>query len=133
MLKMVVLLISYAITPVVVGHGVMPMGVLLVAPIWQMGLAWGAIVVAIAGSVLLRAGSVGQLCSYLASTILLYGAWLANVLYFRHGNAPSEQNMALESMVLLSLPFQVATAWVTFLLLARIRRTLTRRSAPLRE
>ena len=126
MLKMFILLLAYAIAPIVAGHGIMPMAWLLVhSSEWQLALAWGAIVVGLAALVCLRAGSSAQIVAQLASALMLYGAWLANVRYAIQLNGQAEQRMALESMLILSLPFQIVTVVVVCVLAVQLKRVLS--------
>lgn len=107
MKKMLLLFLTYAIAPVVTGHGILPMGLAFLFPIWQMALPFGAAVVVTVGFRCTREGSAARLLSQLAAAIVLYCAWAVNMLYAYRLNALAEQRMALESMFLFSLPFQI--------------------------
>jgi len=128
MLKMCLLLVAYAIAPMVAGHGIAPMAMLLISPEflrWPLALSWGAIIIVVAGFAFLRAGTPAQLVAQLAGTVLLYGSWLANVHHINQFNEQAEQRMALESMLLFSLPFQLATVVVTWVLAVQLKRALS--------
>ena len=125
MLKMCLLLFTYAIAPIVAGHGILPMAWLLIqSPTWGTALAWGAILVIFAGSILPRTRAPAQLVTQLAGTLMLYGAWLANIHNALQFNAQAEQRMALESMLVFSLPLQAMTAAVIYLLAVQLKRVL---------
>jgi hypothetical protein len=62
----------------------------------------------------------------LGGVILLYGAWAANIHVVNQLNAPAERAMALESMLIFSLPFQIMTAVVLVTLVVQLRRGLSR-------
>ena len=127
MLKMCLLLLTYAIAPMVAGHGIAPMAMLLVRVeflTWPLALSWGAIIIVVAVFTCLRAGTLAQLMAQLAGTVILYGSWLANIGYINQFNEQAEQRMALESMLLFSLPFQLATVVVMCVLAVQLRRAL---------
>lgn len=127
MRKMLLLLVAYAIAPIVAGHGMLPMVLFSMHSLtWGLALACGSIVVVSAAFIFLRTGSVAQLVAQLAGTLILYGAWLANILYVNQFNAQAEQQMALQSMLVLSLPFQVTAAVVVYVLALQLKRTLSR-------
>lgn len=120
MFKMCLLLLTYAIAPMVAGHGIAPMAMLLVRVeflAWPLALGWGAIIVVVAVFTCLRAGTLAQLIAQLAGTVILYGSWLFN--------EQAEQRMALESMLLFSLPFQLATVVVMCVLAVQLKRALS--------
>lgn len=128
MLKMVLLLICYLATPVVVGHGLLPMALVLVSAhavmTWGTAMAWTAIIVLGVGFSKrpTATGGVAQL----AAAALLYGSWGMNVHHFMTLNAQGEQTIALESMLLLSIPLQLSTLlvfWIGALRLSRLSRS----------
>jgi hypothetical protein len=128
MLKMCLLLLAYAIAPMVAGHGIAPLAMLLIRVeflTWQLALSWGAIIVVVAASTFLRAGTLAQLVAQLAGTVVLYGSWLANIHYINQFNEQAEQGMALESMLVFSLPFQLATVVVMCVLAVQLKRALS--------
>jgi hypothetical protein len=128
MLKMCLLLLAYAAAPIAIGHGILPMAMLLIRAeflTWQMALSWGAIIFVVAGSICLRTGTLAQLVAQLAGTVILYGSWLATIHYMNQFNEPAEQRMALESMLLFSLPFQLATVVVMCVLAVQLKRPLS--------
>jgi hypothetical protein len=61
----------------------------------------------------------------LAGTVILYGSWLANIHYINQFNEQAEQGMALESMLVFSLPFQLATVVVMCVLAIQLKRALS--------
>lgn len=124
MLWMALLLICYLATPVVVGHGVLPMAFVLFSahPVtWGPAMGWIAIVVLGVGFAKRSTASGGV--AQLAAAALLYGSWGMSVRQFMMLNAQGEQSIALESMLLLSIPLQVGTLlffWIGVLRLSRV-------------
>ena len=116
MLWMALLLICYLATPVVVGHGVLPMAFVLFSahPVtWGPAMGWIAIVVLGVGFAKRSTASGGV--AQLAAAALLYGSWGMSVRQFMMLNAQGEQSIALESMLLLSIPLQIGTLLVLWL------------------
>jgi hypothetical protein len=129
MKKMIFLLVAYAIAPIVAGHGLMLMAFHLLPTqgvTWQLMLSWCAVLAVVSGCCM-RAGSLEQLCVQLASAFILYGSWVANILFINQFNAEVERPMALESMILFSAPFQLASVVVISLLVIQLKRELTKR------
>lgn len=130
MKKMLLLFLTYAIAPVVAGHGILPMGLTFLFPIEQMALPFGAAAVVSAGFVGARIGSAARPLSQLGGTIILYCAWVVNVHIAYQSNTQAEQQMALESMLLFSLPFQITTIWVFSVLVRQAKPRPTRHDPP---
>jgi hypothetical protein len=127
MLKMLFLFMAYSIAPVVAGHGMLPMAWFSMhSATWVLALACGSLVLVSAAFIFLRNGSPAQLVTQLVGTLILYGAWLANILYVNQLNAQAERQMALQSMLIFSLPFQGMTAVVVYVLARQLKRTLSR-------
>lgn len=124
MLKMTLLLVVYAITPIVGGRGLLPIGlVLFVAPsILALVLTLAAIGTLCAGFLMPLAWTLSRLFTQLAVTVLLFGAWLVQVGQAIGFNAAAEQHMALQSMLIFSIPFQIAAVAVVVISAVQIRR-----------
>lgn len=125
MIKLLILLLAYAIAPAVAGHGVAPMALMLLPlrpPDLGQGLGWVAIAVLVFAMTRARTGTRAQPLWSLLGAILLYLSWLALVLTLARENGATESATALESMVQLSLPFQATFVVVVSMLLVQLWR-----------
>jgi hypothetical protein len=125
MIKLLVLLLAYAIAPAVAGHGVAPMALMLLPvrpPELGQVVGWvaiGVLAYAVTGS---RKGTRAQPAWSLVGAIVLYLSWLTLVLAIAPRNGPDEADTALDSMLQLSLPFQVAFVVVVVMLVRELWR-----------
>lgn len=113
MFTAIAILISYLIALVVAGHGVAPMGMLLV-----FGLAsrltpiiiarWIGIIGLISTTFIFRANALKQITYQLLSSIILYLSWLAISII---GN---DESGSLLSSFIFSAPFQITFFIVVF-------------------
>ncbi|MGC1469986.1 MAG: hypothetical protein WA793_11450, partial [Sphingorhabdus sp.] len=111
--------------PLVAGHGVSPMALLFMIPgipAWQIALQPAALIMVAAGVLCLRKGSIAPLLLQMVSAVLLYGSWASNILYINQFNEQASRATAFESMLLLSLPFQIASIVVVYMLGKELKR-----------
>ncbi|UIJ44757.1 hypothetical protein LZK98_17120 [Sphingomonas cannabina] len=126
MIRAAIILI-YAITPLVAGHGIVPIGAVpfIDQPPWSLiALGCGAAMVIGLSNRRWRSGSTTPLFIQLAGTFVLYSSWIGHVVVFAQRSSPSERGAALESMLLLSLPFQLISVAIVFKLITQIRESL---------
>lgn len=125
-MMMAVLIVIYAATPLVAGHGIVPIGAALFVdqPSWWPSIVGWSGAAAIGLSFHARLRSTLRLFARLSATCALYFSWFSHVVVFASGNAPAEQGAVIESMLLLSLPLQLVTLVVLCKLMGQLKRSL---------
>ena len=130
MIRFFILLAAFAIAPIVAGHGVAPFALVLL-PLrppehWQV-LGWFAIATLLSSGKLTQPGTVQRALVSLVGMALLCASWLMAVLHINTFNAEAEQASALETMLWLSAPFQVAFAVVLVIVVIDLKQALQAR------
>lgn len=137
MINALVLIATYLIAVLAAGHGVMPVGLVLVAaslelgdidkmPVWIAVISgWTGIATLVLSAILFRRSPINHSVSQIAFSFILYISWIA----FAYLAAVSGSDVSflgdLGFHFLLSLPFQLAFVFITVRLVLKIRAERT--------